>query len=291
MRFLEDNLNNDRGASMVEYGLIVSVIALLALSAVTLVGEKTSDTFTEVAGNLEGEDSANTPGGPGNESDQNGGDQNGGDQNGGDQNGGDQNGGDQNGGDQNGGDQNGGDQNGGDQNGGDQNGENDQQGEPGEEGDSDDDDGNGGDQNQEDDEVVEEEGDAQPGPSSNPTGSSASLTWWNGNKNNGNGAWQASVGYKNETNRHQYLQVEVTRVDEKDVTTTTTIKGFYVPANGSSTFSHWDNQFSASKGGKLSGVVEVQVEVIAITTSDQDWQPFSYPVSERPVSVLPPTLK
>jgi hypothetical protein len=31
--------------------------------------------------------------------------------------------------------------------------------------------------------------------------------------------------------------------------------------------------------------------VIAITTSDQDWQPFSYPVSERPVSVLPPTLK
>ncbi len=266
MRFLKNNLNNDRGASMVEYGLIVSVIALLALSAVTLVGEKTSDTFTEVAGNLEGEDSANTPGDPGNESDGSG---------------------DQNGGDQNGGDQNGGDQNGGD--------ENDQQGEPGEEDDSDDDDGNGGDQNQEDDEEVEEEEEeeeeAQPGPSSNPTGSSASLTWWNGNKNNGNGAWQASVGYKNETNRHQYLQVEVTRVDEKGVTTTTTINGFYVPANGSSTFSHWDNQFSASKGGKLSGVVEVQVKVIAITTSDQNWQPFSYPVTERPVSVLPPTLK
>jgi Flp pilus assembly pilin Flp len=274
MRFLKNIINNDRGASMVEYGLIVSVIALLALSAVTLVGEKTSDTFTEVAGNLEGEDSADT--------------------NGGDQNGGDQNGGDQNGGDQNGGDQNGGDQNGGDQNGGDQNGGNDQQGEPEENNDDDDANGgsngesNGGDDGQDQEEEEEE---AQPGPSSNPTGSSASLTWWNGNKNNGNGAWQASVGYKNETNRHQYLQVEVTRVDEKGKTTTTTINGFYVPANGTSTFSHWDNQFSASKGGKLSGVVEVQVKVVAITTSDQDWQPFSYPVSERPVSVLPPTLK
>jgi hypothetical protein len=78
-------------------------------------------------------------------------------------------------------------------------------------------------------------------------------------------------------------------VDDKGVTTTT-INGFYVPAKGTSTFSHWDNQFT-EEAGKLSGVVEVQVKVLAITTSDQNWQPFSYPVNERPVSVLPPTLK
>jgi Flp pilus assembly pilin Flp len=270
MRFLKDNINRDRGASMVEYGLLVAVIALVALSAVTLLGDKTDETFTTIAGSLEDDGSASAPGNSDNES---------GDQNGDDQNGGDQNGGDQNGGDQNGGDQNGGDQNGGDQNG--QQGENDD--DEGANGGSIDD-ANGGDQDQ------EEEEETKPGPPSNPTGSTANLTWWNGNKNDGNGAWQASVGYENDTNRHQYLQLEVTRVDEKGVTTKTTINGFYVPANGTSTFSHWDNQFSASRG-KLKGVVEVQVRVLGITTSDQNWQPFSYPVTDQPVSVAPPTLK
>jgi hypothetical protein len=226
---------------MVEYGLLVAVLALVSLSA---------------AGSLEDDGSTQAPGNSDDESDESD---------------------DQHGGDQDGGDQqrarrvtttmkratptagpNGGSNGGSD----------------------------GGDQNQEEEEEEEE---TQPGPSSNPTGSSANLTWWNGNKNNGDGAWQASVGYKNETNRHQYLELEILRVDEKGKTTTTVIKGFYVPANGTSTFSHWDNQFTAKAAS--SAEWSRYRKVLAITTSDQNWQPFSYPVGERPVSVLPPTLK
>jgi Flp pilus assembly pilin Flp len=48
MRFLARIGNTDRGATMVEYGLIVGVISLMSLSAVTLVGETTSDSFDKV---------------------------------------------------------------------------------------------------------------------------------------------------------------------------------------------------------------------------------------------------
>jgi Flp pilus assembly pilin Flp len=48
MRFLARIGNADRGATMVEYGLIVGVISLMSLSAVTLVGETTGDSFDKV---------------------------------------------------------------------------------------------------------------------------------------------------------------------------------------------------------------------------------------------------
>jgi len=53
MNFFRNRTSDDRGASLVEYGLIVAVISLLSLSAVTLVGEKSEDTFTDVAESLD----------------------------------------------------------------------------------------------------------------------------------------------------------------------------------------------------------------------------------------------
>ena len=40
---------NDRGASMVEYSLLVLLIAIVALVAVTLAGTELSETYSEIA--------------------------------------------------------------------------------------------------------------------------------------------------------------------------------------------------------------------------------------------------
>ncbi len=45
-------LMNDTGATAVEYGLIVALIALAIITAVTLVGTNLSDMFNDVAGRL-----------------------------------------------------------------------------------------------------------------------------------------------------------------------------------------------------------------------------------------------
>lgn len=45
-------LMNDAGATAVEYGLIVALIALAIITAVTLVGTNLSDLFNDVAGRL-----------------------------------------------------------------------------------------------------------------------------------------------------------------------------------------------------------------------------------------------
>jgi len=41
-------LKNEKGASMVEYGLLVVLIAIVAILAVTLVGEQTSTMYSEI---------------------------------------------------------------------------------------------------------------------------------------------------------------------------------------------------------------------------------------------------
>ena len=249
MRFLKDNIGRDRGASMVEYGLLVAVIALVALSAVTLLGDKTDETFTTIAGSLEDNGSALAPGNSGNESDQNGGDQNGGDQNG-------------------------------------QQGENDD--DEGADGGSNDD-ANGGDQDQDQDqeaEEEEEEAEAQPaGP--NATGTSSALYWWDSNATKGQ--WKADVSYRNDTNRHQYLTLEVTQIDDKGKTTKSTVTGFYVGAGSSSTYTLWSNDINKNNKN-VKGVVEVQVKVLSVLTSDENWQTYSYPVNGSPASILPPAL-
>lgn len=45
-------LLDDTGATAVEYGLIVALIALAIITAVTLVGTNLGDMFNQIAGNL-----------------------------------------------------------------------------------------------------------------------------------------------------------------------------------------------------------------------------------------------
>lgn len=48
-----DRLRQDeRGASMVEYGLLVALIALVAIAGVTALGTKLSKLFSDIAGLL-----------------------------------------------------------------------------------------------------------------------------------------------------------------------------------------------------------------------------------------------
>ena len=49
-----DFLNDESGATAVEYGLIAALIAVVIISAVTLVGSKLSSTFDSVANSLPG---------------------------------------------------------------------------------------------------------------------------------------------------------------------------------------------------------------------------------------------
>lgn len=45
-------LADDEGATMVEYGLIVALIAVVCIAAVTLIGTRLSSTFTNVSNNV-----------------------------------------------------------------------------------------------------------------------------------------------------------------------------------------------------------------------------------------------
>jgi pilus assembly protein Flp/PilA len=46
-------MTSDKGASMVEYALLVVLIAIVALIAVSIAGEEVSETFSEVASGLD----------------------------------------------------------------------------------------------------------------------------------------------------------------------------------------------------------------------------------------------
>jgi len=43
---------DERGASMVEYALLVVLIAIIALVAVSIAGEEVSETFSDIASGL-----------------------------------------------------------------------------------------------------------------------------------------------------------------------------------------------------------------------------------------------
>jgi pilus assembly protein Flp/PilA len=47
-------LKNERGATAVEYGLMVALIAAVIIAAVTLLGDNTNEKFNEVAGAIGG---------------------------------------------------------------------------------------------------------------------------------------------------------------------------------------------------------------------------------------------
>ena len=46
--------NEERGASMVEYALLVVLIAIIAIVAITIAGKEVSGAFSEIASGLEG---------------------------------------------------------------------------------------------------------------------------------------------------------------------------------------------------------------------------------------------
>jgi len=47
---IESMLNNEEGATMVEYALMIALIAAVAITAVTLVGTNVTAEFNKVAG-------------------------------------------------------------------------------------------------------------------------------------------------------------------------------------------------------------------------------------------------
>jgi pilus assembly protein Flp/PilA len=49
---LKNFARDNSGATAIEYGLIASLIAVVIIAAVTTVGTKLTNTFTEVGGNL-----------------------------------------------------------------------------------------------------------------------------------------------------------------------------------------------------------------------------------------------
>jgi pilus assembly protein Flp/PilA len=51
-RFMTRFLNDESGATAIEYGLIAALIAVVIIGAVTSVGTKVSSTFTSVAAAL-----------------------------------------------------------------------------------------------------------------------------------------------------------------------------------------------------------------------------------------------
>jgi pilus assembly protein Flp/PilA len=44
--------NEESGQGMVEYGLILALIAVVVIAAVTLIGKNANETFNEVAGKM-----------------------------------------------------------------------------------------------------------------------------------------------------------------------------------------------------------------------------------------------
>lgn len=294
MQNVRPSLPDDRGASMVEYGLIVALVAVMALTALTLLGRRTESTFTTVAVAM---DSSTTPGGssqgPGGSDVDSG---SGGNTNSGsdDEEAGQD---DQSQGGSQDDQSQGGSQE--DQSqGGDQGEDLDQSGDSNDPA-SGDDQSDGSDQNDQSggsgpgaggDTSQPEEPKEEEMPEETPSlgsGGSSELYWWDTQSTKGQ--WKASVSYQNTTNRHQYLTLEVTQIDDKGKKTTTTVKNFYVGAGSSSTYTHWSNDINQHQK-KVSGVLEVQVEVVSITTSDQNWKSYSYDVSDKAASVAAPKL-
>ncbi len=51
-KFTKSFLNNESGATAIEYGLIAALIAVVAIGAMTAIGSNLNGTFTNVANNL-----------------------------------------------------------------------------------------------------------------------------------------------------------------------------------------------------------------------------------------------
>lgn len=126
-----------------------------------------------------------------------------------------------------------------------------------------------------------------PGSAPTPLSSESEITSWEkrGKSGNGEGEWKASVGFGNDSAQDQYLTLQVTEIDHSGNLTTKTIVGFQVPAGSSATFGHEGNYLNKS-GVNITGVVEVQVQVISITTTDQAGQTVTYPLDDAQITTV-----
>jgi pilus assembly protein Flp/PilA len=52
MQFIRKMLKNEKGATAIEYGLIAALIAVAAITAMSTVGTKLTNTFTNVSNKL-----------------------------------------------------------------------------------------------------------------------------------------------------------------------------------------------------------------------------------------------
>ena len=52
MMHIRKMIKNNKGATAIEYGLIAALIAVAAITAMTSLGSKLTNTFTKVANNL-----------------------------------------------------------------------------------------------------------------------------------------------------------------------------------------------------------------------------------------------
>ena len=128
-----------------------------------------------------------------------------------------------------------------------------------------------------------------PGSTSTNTASTSSFTWWEENRNgSGEGEWKASATFSNTWIRHQYLTFEVSVTDHTGKVTKTTITDFYVPAGGKSTLEDWGHDLSITKAGVVKGDVKVTIKVTAIRTSDVNWKTVNYTTNGPTVVVNAP---
>ena len=50
--WLTSHIKSDRGASLVEYALLVALIAVVCIAAVTTLGKEAADTFSDVGNSI-----------------------------------------------------------------------------------------------------------------------------------------------------------------------------------------------------------------------------------------------
>lgn len=117
-------------------------------------------------------------------------------------------------------------------------------------------------------------------------GSGSSRMYWY-DAHGKQGQWVATVAFSNGWERHSYLELEVVRTWGDGRTAKHTVSGFYVPAKGSANLEVFENGVK-DNGNTKDDVVSVTVKVLKVTTSDLQWQPFTTSVTAAPYSVTAP---
>ena len=116
---------------------------------------------------------------------------------------------------------------------------------------------------------------------------SSRMYWWDSSGKQGQ--WVATATFANAWERHAYVEVEVTKTYGDGRTETTSVKDFYIPANGSAPLEVWHNDIRA-KGTTKHNVVSVSLKVVEVRTADLDWKPITFPASGKPVTISAPSV-